>query len=103
MAHTHSHSPSSWSVDVKQAQLARDDVVGGRTKPFGEDIRQLVGGPNVWSRDESREHPFTYRMTVDLDVLRALMEGRVVGNKDGGLIVTVHRHSLLYGKTKLVK
>ena len=103
MAHTHSHSPSSWSVDVKQAQLARDDVVGGRTKPFGEDIRQLVGGANVWSRDESREHPVAYRMTVDLDVLRALVEGRVVGDKDGGLIVTVHRHSLLYGKTKLVK
>ena len=40
-------------------------------------------------------------MTIDLDVLGALTKGGGIHGENGGLIITVYRHSLLYDKTKL--
>ena len=41
-------------------------------------------------------------ISIDLDVLSVLVKGRVIVDENDGLIIVVHRLSLLYKTTKLM-
>ena len=42
-------------------------------------------------------------MIINLNVLGAFIESRIVGKKDGSLVIIIHGHDILYRKTKLLK
>jgi hypothetical protein len=56
-------------------------------KWFGEDIRELLAGLDELEDDLSFINTITKKVILDVDVLAPIVEDRVLGEGDGGLIV----------------
>ncbi|KAJ2971440.1 hypothetical protein NUW54_g12505 [Trametes sanguinea] len=77
------HAPSKRAQAEEKAQ-----VVDARTRQsLREQVRRHVFGATMLENDLLVVHGFTDEVEVDVDMLRAWVEGVVLGERDGGAVV----------------
>ena len=80
--------PSSWDVNINEAQLANAKVEVWSEKPFGKNISNLLTRRDVRNAYAPIVKFFFDKMSINLNMFSSIMLNRVVSNTNSGFIIT---------------
>ena len=96
------HSPSSWDVNINEAQLANAEVEVWSEKSFGKNISNLLTRRDVRNAYAPTVKFFFDKMSVNLNMFSSIMLNWVVSNTNSGFIITKKLHWCLTLLMKII-